>query len=332
MSAYYRVLSIDGGGIRGIIPALVLDYLETMTGRQVWEMFDMITGTSTGGLLALGLTKPHPDGDRAQYAARDIAALYEDRGGKIFTARWQGSLADEKYPTGPIETVLDEYFGEARLPDALTEVMITAYEVERRRPIVFKRRHARRDDYKRREHDLPMKQIARATSAAPTYFEPTRIEMDGPQEYLALIDGGVFANNPALCGYVEALKLKAPGQKVVLLSLGTGELTHPLRYETIKDWGLLQWARQIVDVVFDGVSGNVEYILEHLADPGDRIERLQIRLDEHTAPLDRADRTNMRALKLLAEELIFQNRERLEALAAVLVPALEENASEADAA
>lgn len=332
MSEYYRVLSIDGGGIRGIIPALVLDHLETITGRQVWELFDMITGTSTGGLLALGLTKPGPEGDRAQYAASDIAQLYEDRGSKIFSARWQGPFFDEKYPKAPIEAVLDEYFGEARLPDALTEVLITAYEIERRRPIVFKRRHARRDDYKRREHDLPMKQIARATSAAPTYFEPTRIEMDGPQEYLALIDGGVFANNPALCGYVEALKLKEPDQKVLLMSLGTGELTHPLPFNEIKNWGLLQWARQIVDVVFDGVSGNVEYIIEHLADPGDRIERFQIRLDEETAPLDRADRTNLRALKLLSEELIFQNLGRLESLGNALVEQLEQDQAAADAA
>lgn len=327
MTAYYRVLSIDGGGIRGIIPAMVLDHIETLTGKQIWELFDLIVGTSTGGLLALGLTKPHPDGEGAEFAARDIVELYEDKGARIFSPRWQGPLLDEKYPAQAIEAVLDEYFGDTHLREAKTEVLITAYEIERRRPIVFKRRHAQSPSRKRREHDLPMKQIARATSAAPTYFEPVRIAMEAPQDYLALIDGGVFANNPALCGYVEAFKLKAPEQNVLLVSLGTGELTHPLSYDDVKDWGLLSWARQIIDVVFDGVSGNVEYILEHLAAEGDQVHRFQIRLDESTAPLDNAEAGNLRALKLIAEELIFLNRERLEAISDTLSRASETGAS-----
>lgn len=318
MADHFRVLSIDGGGIRGLIPAMVLDHIENVTGKQIWELFDLIAGTSTGGILALGLTKPHSEGKRAEFFARDIINLYEENGGRIFSKRFGRSLVDERYPSHTIEAVLEEYFGDARLSDSLTEVLLTSYEIERRRPIVFKRMHARSNGAKRREHDLPMKQLARATSAAPTYFEPMRIDMEAPRDYLALVDGGVYANNPALCAYVEANRLKEPDQHILLISLGTGELTHPLRYDDVKDWGLLTWARQIIDVVFDGVSDNVQYLIEQLAAEGDYIFRFQVRLNEDTSALDNVKPENLRALKLVAEELIFQERQKLEKLCRIL--------------
>jgi patatin-like phospholipase/acyl hydrolase len=142
-----KVLSIDGGGIRGIIPAMVLAEIERRTGKRTAEVFDLVAGTSTGGILALGLTKPGEDGG-PEYSARKLIALYETEGGRIFDRSvWHrihsvGGLAEEKYPATGIEEVALEYFGDVRLSQAHKEVLVTAYEIEKRGPWFFKRRHA----------------------------------------------------------------------------------------------------------------------------------------------------------------------------------------------
>src|SRR5262245_52031332 len=117
MSSTPRILSLDGGGIRGIIPATVLTEIETRTGARIAELFDLIAGTSTGGILALGLVKPSADDEnRPQYAASDLAELYEKEGKHIFRrSSWRqitglGNLLDEKYDAKGLEEVLDDYF------------------------------------------------------------------------------------------------------------------------------------------------------------------------------------------------------------------------------
>ena len=174
-----KVLSIDGGGIRGIIPAMVLAEIERRTGKLTSEVFDLVAGTSTGGILALGLTKPG-QGGKAQYSAETLIELYETEGEKIFARPgWHqilsvGGVADAKYPLKGIEEVAKKYFKDVHLAEALTEVLVTAYEIERRGPWFFKRRHAR--DKNREGDNFLMRDVARATSAAPTYFEPLQLE------------------------------------------------------------------------------------------------------------------------------------------------------------
>jgi len=143
-----RVLSIDGGGIRGVVPAVILGEIERLTGKPIAESFDLIAGTSTGGILALALTVPGPDG-RPRYSARDLIALYEKEGSRIFgRPKWHWLrplriLLEEKYPADGLEAVLAEYFDDCRLKDAVTEVVVTSYETERRLPFFFKSRHAK---------------------------------------------------------------------------------------------------------------------------------------------------------------------------------------------
>ena len=178
MAGPVKVLSIDGGGIKGIIPATVLAYIEERTGRPIASLFDLIAGTSTGGIIALGLTKPGADGAPA-YTARDGVELYVRDGPKIFSRPWYRRLPlfqlfEERYPSGPIDEVFDRRFGNARLSESLTEVIITAYEIERRTPFFFKSRHA--VDPSKRGYDFLMKDAARATAAAPTYFEPAKVK------------------------------------------------------------------------------------------------------------------------------------------------------------
>lgn len=318
-----KIFSIDGGGIRGIIPAIVLAEIERRTKKRISELANLIAGTSTGGILTLGLTKPGANG-KAQFSAEDLVKMYENEGSRIFsrsirhTIRALWNLADEKYTADGLENVLQRYFGNARFKDALVPVIITSYEIERRFPFFFKSEKAKKNS----SYDFPMKQIARATSAAPTYFEPMKISTQNSSDYYALIDGGIFANNPAMCGYVEAITMLPKTDDFLVVSLGTGELTRPLLYDKVKNWGLAQWAQPILDVVFDGVSDTVDYQLQQLLPPKNNLPRyfrFQTRLDRSNDELDDASSTNIRNLKLLAESLIKANSQSLDILCERLV-------------
>src|SRR5579864_6405026 len=200
-----RILAIDAGGIRGIIPAIVLAYIERATGRSIAKLFDLVAGTSTGGILALGLTIPKTAG-APLYSAQGFVEMYEHEGRRIFSrSLWRriiacDNLTEERYSAAGIEAVLADYFGDSRLADAVTDVLVTSYEIERSFPFFFKSSNAR----ERRDYDFPARLVARATSAAPTYFEPTKLSAGATDDYYTLIDGGVFANNPAACALVEA--------------------------------------------------------------------------------------------------------------------------------
>jgi uncharacterized protein len=300
----YRILSIDGGGIRGIIPATVLTELERQSGKRIFELFDMLAGTSTGGILTLALAMPG-EGGTARWRAEDVVDLYRENGPVIFDrSLWHrieaaGSLLDEKYPSTGIESVLKRYFGECMLSQALVEVLVTAYDLEGRDAFFFKRRKAIED----REHDdYPMWEVARSTAAAPTYFEPFKLETTQVADYYALVDGGVFANNPGMCAYADACRFE-PGAELVVVSLGTGQLERPIRYDDAKDWGMVEWARPIIDVVFDGVADTTDYQLRQLMDE-QRYFRLQTSLDFGSDAMDDASGANLRALLLKGEDLV----------------------------
>jgi uncharacterized protein len=310
-----KMLSIDGGGIRGIIPATVLDYIERKVERPIAELFDVIAGTSTGGIIALGLTCPGEDG-RPKFTAEEVVALYEQNGPKIFPHEIFGrvrQLVDEKYSDAGLEAVLNDELGEARLKDAMTSVIVTAYDIGLRQPVFFRSMRAREQPER---YDFPMRDVARATAAAPTYFEPAVLELPAPEPALALIDGGVFATNPGMCAFVDAYAGKARVDETLLVSLGTGALTRPIPVDDAKGWGLVGWARHILDVVFDGVSDTVDYQLDQIL--GDSYYRLQTTLDKANDDMDDASAENMENLKLQAVDLIDSNASKLDEICQLL--------------
>lgn len=328
MERPFRILSIDGGGIRGIVPALVLDEVERRTGRPISSLFDLIAGTSTGGIITLGMTKPNANGE-PEYSAKEIAELYSGRGKRIFSSSilhqlssaW--GLLDEKYPAKEVEKVFDEYFGEARLKDALTSVLVTSFEIELRTPWFFRSSRAKNAD----EYDFPMKKVARATSAAPTYFEPLRLEGEGKDKgkHWALVDGGVYANNPAMCALVDAITIHgAKLEDVLILSLGTGEPTEGLPWKDAKDWGLVGWARPLLDIVFEGVSDTVGHQTTQLCPPVEgkrRAFRLQVQLPQLKTAIDEIDKATdeaIEALQKVAARLIQESDADLDELCAQL--------------
>jgi uncharacterized protein len=288
-----NVLAIDGGGIRGLIPALVLAELEQRTGRRMGELVDLIAGTSTGAIIACALARPDP------MPARRIAELYETEGPKIFDRSLikkitsVGGLIDERYDSAGLVAALGRWLGPGRLADLDPPVLLTAYDIEHRRAVFLG------------ASDVTMIDGAHASSAAPSYFEPVRVGD------ATLVDGGVFATNPAMCAYGHV-----GGELDLLLSLGTGEHTRPLPYETVRDWGKLEWAEPIIDVVFDGGADAVDMQMQSLA--GEAYLRLQTRLDEASDALDDASEENIAALRREAEQLIAERSADIDRACAVL--------------
>jgi len=317
----WRVLALDGGGIRGIIPATVLAEIERRCNKRIGEMFDLIAGTSTGGILALALTTPDPSNQsKPRYTAEELVELYTRKGRVIFSRSiWHQLLTlfglfGNKYAIKGLDTTLESYFDDSRLKDAIAEVLITSYDLESRDSWFLARHKALQDP----GSDFPMRHVSRATSAAPTYFRPELL-VRHPQS--AMVDGGVFANNPAMCAYVELIKLHN-SRDILLVSLGTGQVKKPIRYRQARTWGLIGWARPVIDVFMDGVSDTVEHQLTWLLPDQDgqqRYYRFQTELPPGSGSMADTSPAHIQALRTAAAALIADNSQTLDTLCELLM-------------
>jgi uncharacterized protein len=318
-----KILSIDGGGIRGIIPAYILSKMEEQTKKPLCEIFDLIAGTSVGGILALGLTTPNDQG-YCKYTAKEILNLFETERTKVFNRSilrrilTLNSLIEERYSAHGLEQILDKHFNNAYLSQSLTNVLVTAYELETRMAYFFKSHKSKNNA----GSDFLAKDAARATSAAPTYFEPAKVYNKSQSRSFAFIDGGVFANNPAMCALAEAKKIFPDAQKFLVVSLGTGTYTEPILYQNAKNWGLVHWARPLLSVVFDGVSDTVDYQLKRILNDVNQSEsyfRFQVQLDKNkNTSIDNISDENIAYLKSLAEELMNKEKAKFLHLCSLL--------------
>ncbi|MCK5093958.1 MAG: patatin-like phospholipase family protein [Spirochaetes bacterium] len=335
MSKFTRILSIDGGGIRGLIPAKVLaaveQKLQEKTGNKnarIADFFDLISGTSTGGLLTCIYLCPGLNGsrDRPRFSAEEAVRLYMERGDRIFDlSLWQrirsaGGLRDEKYSADAFEEMLEDYFGDLRLSDLLKPCLITAYDIKRRCTVFFTQHDAKRMETR----DFFLKDVARATSAAPTYFEAAKIKSLADVPY-PLIDGGVFANNPAICAYIEVRRKfkKRPGiKKIAMLSLGTGFIKKPYSYESVKNWGAVEWSKPLMDIMMSGVSETVDYQLYQLFDVAgkpDQYLRINSELIFANPDMDDASGENLHALEQEGTRIVAEFNDSLDRFLRLLI-------------
>jgi patatin-like phospholipase/acyl hydrolase len=240
----FQILSLDGGGLKGIYSAAVLAALEADTGKSVAGHFDLITGTSTGGIIALGLG--------LGISPKKILEFYVKDGPEIFRNRWKGRsalhLLRAKYSARPREKALRGVFGDRILGSSTKALVVPAYDLDADRVYLFKTPHT---DNLLRDWKTPAWQVAMATSAAPTYFPSYRL----PSDRTRLIDGGVWANNPSMVGVVEAVSLfGATLEQIHLFSLGTTSAV-TARTRRLDRGGLGQWAvRGGVEVLLRGQS------------------------------------------------------------------------------
>lgn len=325
-----KILSLDGGGIRGIIPALILQEIEKKLKRKkhLVECFDVMSGTSTGGIIVLLLNTPDAS-KKPKYRASDVVSLYQNLGSSIFYQSWWHYLSTcngwlcEKYPSDHLQMNLQKFYGDCRLKDTLTNVIIPAYDISEDDNVFFKSDKAKRD----LARDFYFRDIARATSAAPTYFKPAQIQDISQQKTHTLVDGGLALNNPTMSACVHALKLFGRDSDFLVVSIGTGT-NNPvtpgkLSFEgkNIYCGGKLEWAPDIVSVMMNATNEVVDYQMEEIfkKDNGTKkYHRLQVLLSpEHTA-FDNVRPENMKALEGYAKELIRKKQAELTDIAHLL--------------
>ena len=366
----YSILSIDGGGIRGIIPCMVLTEIERRSGKPIAELFDLIAGTSTGGILAGGLTITDADG-KPKNPAKKLLELYTgDKGKEIFKSPPIGKLNYVKllwkslFPSKNIEQVLEAEFGDAWLSDTYkhTNLLITSYNTQEMTPFYFRSsevRNAPKEGRERAVEDFLIRDIARATSAAPTYFPPKWLAYSGAfrekkLKDLALIDGGVFANNPSVLAYVEAVEMwketphyqsqfRAPIEAVVsggkgmaatatpdnfappilLISLGTGQTRKTYPYAKIKGWGI-SWLMPVMNILMQGVSESVHYQMKYL------LPDYHVEINGQPTKKSRYHRLNIEIAKEYSEmsDVSANTRKRLEQYGQELIDARSEEIDE----
>lgn len=322
MSETVRILGIDGGGIRGLIPALVLSRLERAAGVPATRMFDLIAGTSTGAILAAGLTKPDP------LPADALANLYIARGGEIFSrspiSYIRAAVSGPKYDAAPLERVLSDCLGDAPLSACTTPTLIPCYDIERREAHFFKSwRAAGRLNPKGETAaavDFAIRDVVRAATAAPTYFSPALIHSRSG-ERLAAVDGAIYANNPAMCALAEARVIFPNASRFVVVSLGVGEFRKAIPYDNAKNWGLLAWAPPVIDCAMDGTADSVHYQISECFSANVEYHRFQIGLNGPSGAsdcIDDASGHNVGRLLARAADLIRNRADDLDRLAQTL--------------
>lgn len=285
MSRPYRILSIDGGGVRGVIPAIVLQSLEKKLGGRLSEHFDLFAGTSTGSILAsalaLGMT------------AADALALYRVHGQTVFPGRLRRLLSRivriptqgfsaAKYSGDGLSMALAAVFKDAKLSDVKKPLLIVAFDTFQRAPHIFKSWNG--------YSDYPVWVACRSSSSAPTYFPAFGFKTE--QGTFSLVDGGVVANNPAACALAEAVSLNGGGlpHGAIIASFGTGKSTNPITLKQAQAWGILQWAPRIIDVLMDS-SEAVHYQIGQILGP--RYFRFQTTLSPTFEAMDNAAPENL---------------------------------------
>jgi patatin-like phospholipase/acyl hydrolase len=307
-----KVLSIDGGGIRGIIPAIILAELQKWLAKNLGEVFDLIAGTSTGGIIALGIGTRGNHGQ--PYSPDELLNLYVENGPAIFKKSLLTpvkGLFSPKYSPAALERTLAKFFQATEFKTAFTPLLISSYDLQRQLPFFFKSHGiATKPNY-----NWNVTSIARATSAAPTYFPPLHLTK-GDEDY-ALVDGGVFVNNPSMAAYAEARALYPEFTQFVVVSVGTGDRQDRIAYAQAKKWGRLGWAKQIVPVFMDSVSESVDYELNLM--PGCTYHRLQVpHLRAAENKMDDVSAENLKNLQETAKKYVATHLDELAAICADL--------------
>ncbi|KAF7076191.1 hypothetical protein CFC21_080882 [Triticum aestivum] len=330
------ILSIDGGGVRGIIPATVLAFLEKELQKldgpdaRIADYFDVVAGTSTGGLLTVMLTARDKDG-RPLFDAKDLAKFYIDESPKIFPQKDSifskigtalGMVTGPKYNDKYLQSLLRRHLGQTKLDGALTSVVIPAFDIAHLQPTIFSSFQLKNQPAK----NALLSDIAIGTSAAPTFFPAHYFEtVDGKGGTRAfnLIDGGVAANNPTLCAMshvaediIVAGNGDLLGKSYMVISIGCGTSSNPKGKYSAKDtakWGILNWILKggtvpILDM-FNAASGDMVDI--HLsvlsAALGSSHQYLRIQYDQlsgSAGSIDDCSKANLDKLVEIGNELL----------------------------
>lgn len=281
MSKCFQILSLDGGGIKGVFSAAVLANLENDLNVSIADHFDLIVGTSTGGIIAIGLSIGFKPIEILDFYVKNYEKIFNKN---VFTK--VKHLFRTKYSSDTLERILKKYFKEKRLADCKKRIVIPSYNLSDDDVYIFKTPHHER---LRRDYKVPLWKVAMATSAAPTYF-PSFTGVDS----IRLIDGGVWANNPTLVGITEAISLLQINlSEIKVLNLGT---TTDLRNRSKKlnKGGLWQWKTDGVDVLMHSQSISIYNTVSHILG-ANKVIRVDPVVPEDLFKLDTIDKDELLA-------------------------------------
>jgi uncharacterized protein len=260
-SKEFKVLSIDGGGIKGLYSAKILEHFEDNFNCQISDYFDMICGTSTGGILALGLA--------LKISASEISKLYEKRGLFIFPKQWKKKasfkqlLGGGKYSDKNLRKALEDTFGSKKIEDCNNLLCIPSYSYTDARPWVFKKDH--KEGNLTRDNKACCVDVALATAAAPTFFPLAEINYYDSKQF---VDGGIWANNPSLVGFIEAITYfvgegkEFDSLKIMSISSLTstsGKRTGLKRFRSFR-----HWKSDLFEIMMTGQAKFNEYFMSQI--------------------------------------------------------------------
>lgn len=323
------LLSLDGGGMRGLIAARILSHLESILQEKVGggkvklcDYFDLLAGSSTGAVLATMLVTPDASGEPT-FTAEGCCEFYIKNGRYIFQPRWydpfNGSLRQlyrPKYSARRFEDLLKKYtFVNGKfltLVDAMKPLVVTSFDISQATPFFFVRQAAQKDP----SRNFKLWEVCRATAAAPTYFPPASVRSVDGKIKGTLIDGGAVQNNPALVATTHAMSnneefpFVSSLEDVLILSIGAGQMDKKHELDKARKWGMTKWVRPIMDIMMDGTADTVDYQLA-AAYAGNNCSENYLRiqlsgLPNKTSVMDCTTQKNIQDLIGISDDLIKQ--------------------------
>ena len=276
-AARFQILSLDGGGLRGIFAASALAQLEQDFDTKIIDHFDLVAGTSTGGLIALGLAAGRSPQEVLDFYLREARAIFPSSRLRRLRRLWR------PYRPEALRAALDQILGDRTLGDSPVRLAIPSFDQTSNDVYLFRTPHL---PSLRRDHRERMADVGMATSAAPTFLPAHRIGG------LRLIDGGVWANNPTMVAVVEAIaSCGVPAGNVHVLNIGTTtEIVH--RSARLDDGSPVWWLREVVDVVFRGQALSATNHASLLLPKGN-VHRVDVPVPKGLHGLDRVDAQNL---------------------------------------
>jgi patatin-like phospholipase/acyl hydrolase len=316
----FRILTIDGGGVRGIIPARILEEFEQRSGKPISELFDLMVGSSAGGLIVLALNAPNEVG-QPKFKASDLVAFYKHRSKNIFSTSifkklYNGfGLWGPKYNRDELDKILGELFGSVKMSQLIKPTGVTSYNLDSGLPHLWSREYAHQKPYR----DFFVKDIAAATSAAPTYFAPKALtDLNNCTEYQA--DGGIFVNNPASIAIHMAFELnsKLSREDIVLISLGTGRTPPGENSRFLRSAGIIGWVikANLIDIIMNAQS---EWYDSEIGETYFNSCRIQLGVDKKISTLDDTTEANLNSLIKLADDYINTNSNIIDHILKILL-------------
>lgn len=274
--------------MRGIVPATFLETIEEISGLGIAELFDVMVGTSTGAILAAGLSVANED-RKPKYKSTDFVKLYQDMGKTIFhkdrsILEVLDGISRPSYNPAGYEKLLKDYFEEATLSEALCELAVPSIELEDMNMHIFTRSNARADS----QHDFKIRELIRAATAAPTYFPAAKVTSVDDKTKGTFVDAGLSTNNPGVIALAEAKSL-AQDAHYLFVSLGTGAITKPINAMKATNWGEIEWIKSIFDLQGDAQSSYTETAIATFLEGNKNNAYHRFQIDLHRLPFQLDD-------------------------------------------